>query len=315
MWRLCKKIKVQEVDLVVYHFTKLISIFLCWTPKFVNNNIAKFLGWLAVKFCPKWRLDMAVANIQECLGVDNIKAKKIAEESLSRFGRMVVEVLRFPLLNKQKLDEEIIVDGLDNLETAYQKDNGVVMVTAHYGNWEILGAFVGLYGYPVFSIVRQQNQSGINRLLNEYRELVGQKIVYNRGENNHLQIVRMLKKKNIIGVLYDQDTNDIGVKLRIFGKECIVPDGAAALSRLNKAPIVPIFIHNKDDGKFTIKIYPSLVCNGKDDYGRVMQELINIMENEIVNDPSMWFWVHDRWKDGHQRFDPKYDENKHGHHP
>ena len=60
----------------------------------------------------------------------------------------------------------------------------------------------------------------------------------------------MLKTKKVIGILYDQDTNDIGVKIDLFGKTCIVPDGAVALSRINKAPIVPIFIHNRNDGKF-----------------------------------------------------------------
>lgn len=297
-----------------YYFIKLFSKFLCHSPKFIRCGIANFFGFLAVSFCPKWRFDMAKANIQECLGLGKDDAEKIAKESLHRFGRMIVEVLRFPVLNKEKFDKIVTVEGLEYLQNAYQENCGVVMATAHFGNWEMLGAFVGLYGFPIYSIVRHQNQSKMNQLINEYREMVGQKIVYNRGENNFLRIVRMLKQKNIIGVLYDQDTNDIGVKLKIFGKECIVPDGAAALSRLNKAPIVPIFIHNNADETLKIKIYPALICRDKNDYERVMQNLVGIMEREIRQDPAMWFWVHDRWKDGHQRFDPKYVENRQGHH-
>ena len=223
-----------------YYFIKLFSKFLCYSPKFIRCGIANFFGFLAVSFCPKWRFDMAKANIQECLVLGKDDAEKIVKESLHRFGRMIVEVLRFPVLNKRKFDEIVTVEGLEYLQNAYQGNRGVVMTTAHFGNWELFGATVALMGYPLVSIVRHQNNGAMNRLVNEYREMVGQEIAYNRGENNFFKIVRLLKSKHFIGVLYDQDTNDIGVRFDLFGKSCIVPDGAAALSRINKAPIVPI---------------------------------------------------------------------------
>lgn len=300
---------------VGYWVIKLVSKILCCLPVSWQQKIGNILGNIAVKFCPSWRMDMARANIRECLGVDAEQADKIAKDSVKRFGRMVVEVLCFPNLNKNNILDHVELEGIEHLKAAHSLDKGVVMVTGHFGNWEMLGAIVALLGYPLVSIVRHQNQGSMNRLINEYREKVGQTIAYNRGGNNLLQIVRMLKNKLVIGVIYDQDTNDIGVKLDLFGKTCIVPDGAASLSRMNQAPIVPIFIHNRDNGKFYVKIYPALFCKDKTDYDRVMKELVVVLEQEVREDPGMWFWVHDRWKDGHQRFDKEYDENKHGHHP
>ena len=298
-----------------YYSVRFISWIVCRLPLCMQKGLANVLGSLAVRFCPQWRLEMAKANIGECLGVGKTTSEKIAEDSLRRFGRMVVEFLRFPLLTKDNVFQWTEIEGREYLDEAFQQGHGGIMATAHFGNWELLGATVSLLGFPLVSIARHQNDGGMNRFVNEYREMAGQKIAYNRGENNFLKIVRLLKQKHLVGVLFDQDTNDIGVRLDLFGKTCIVPDGAAALSRLNKAPILPLFIHNEEWGRSKIKIYPPMYCQGKEDYDRVMHELVGILEQEIRERPSMWFWVHDRWKDGHQRFDKDYDEHRHGHHP
>lgn len=301
--------------MVGYYVVKLVSKIVCYLPECLQKAMARGLGSLAVMFCPRWRLEMAKANIGECLGVDKKTSEEIAEDSLRRFGRMVVEFLRFPLLAKAKILNLVDIEGREYLEEAVAGGRGAVLASGHFGNWELFGATVALTGYPLVSIVRHQNNGAMNRLVNEYREMVGQEIAYNRGENNFFKIVRLLKSKHFIGVLYDQDTNDIGVRLDLFGKSCIVPDGAAALGRIGKSPIIPMFIHNEEWGKSKIKIYPPIYCQGKEDYERVMYELVKILEQEIRERPSMWFWVHDRWKDGHQRFDKNYDEHRHGHHP
>ena len=174
------------------------------------------------------------------------------------------------------------------------------------GNWELLGAAIALKGYPLLSITRKQNNKYMDKFINEYREMVGQKVTYNRGENGILAISRMLKNKNLLGVLYDQDTNDDGIKTDLFGKKLITPSGAAVLSRLYGSPIIPSFIHNNDDGTCTVKFYPPLYTpkteNKTDDYIKVTKELMIILEHEIIRHPDMWFWVHDRWKDGRERF-------------
>ena len=116
----------------------------------------------------------------------------------------------------------------------------------------------------------------------------------------------MLKEKNLLGVLYDQDTNDDGVEIDLFGKRSIIPLGPAALSRIYGSPILPIFLHNNDDWTCTAKIYPPLYTpktkDKEQDFYQVTRQLVDILEQEITAHPEMWFWVHDRWKDGRQRF-------------
>ena len=292
-----------------YYIVKLFSKLMCISPRFVRNLLAHFLGSVAVLVVPRWRMQMAEANIRECLGVSDERAKQIAADSLHRFGRMVIEVMRFPLLNEKTIHEQVQVEGLEYLETAYAEGKGVIMATGHYGNWELLGATVALHGYPMLSITRKQNNSHMDKAINEFREMVGQQVTYNRGKHGLLAISRMLKEKNLLGVLFDQDTNDDGVQLDLFGKRSVIPMGAAALSRIYGSPILPIFMHNNDDGTCCAKIYPPLYTpktgDKQRDFYQVTRKLVDILEMEIINHPEMWFRVHDRWKDGRQRFGKK----------
>ena len=292
-----------------YYAVKIFSKILCMLPLCLRKLFAKFVGSVAVLVVQKWRLQMAQANIEECLHVPSAQAKHIAEDSLRRFGRMVVEVLRFPLLKPSNIYKLVKVEGLEHLEKAYAEGKGVIMCTGHYGNWELLGATVALHGYPMLSITRKQNNANMDKAINEFRQMVGQKVTYNRGEHGLLAISRMLKEKNLLGVLYDQDTNDDGVEIELFGKHSVIPLGPAALSRIYGSPILPIFLHNNDDWTCTAKIYPALYTpqtkDKKQDFYQVTKQLVDILEQEINAHPEMWFWVNDRWKDGRQRFHKK----------
>ena len=292
-----------------YYAVKIFSKIMCVLPLCLRKLFAGFVGNVAVLVVQDWRLKMAQANVQECLGVNAERAKEIAEDSLRRFGRMVVEVLRFPLLNKDNISEHVTVEGLEYLEKAYAEGKGVIMCTGHFGNWELLGATVALHGYPMLSITRKQNNANMDRAINEFRQMVGQKVTYNRGGHGLLAISRMLKEKNLLGVLYDQDTNDDGVEIDLFGKRSIIPLGPAALSRIYGSPILPIFLHNNDDWTCTAKIYPPLYTpktkDKEQDFYQVTRQLVDILEQEITAHPEMWFWVHDRWKDGRKRFGKK----------
>lgn len=252
---------------------------------------------------------MAAANVEECLHVSPKEARVIANQSVVKFGRMIIEVLRFPLLNADTIDAVVKTDGLDYLEEAYAGGKGVIMCTGHFGNWELTGADLALHGYPMLSIARKQNNGAMDRFINEYREMVGQKVAYNRGKEGVLAMGRYLKEKHLLGILFDQDTNDTGIKTSLFGKEVVTPGGPAVFSRTFGCPILPLFMNYNPDGTRTVRIYPPLYAektkDKEKDLYQVTEKLIAILEQEIRANPPMWFWVHDRWKDGKKRFGTK----------
>ncbi len=217
--------------MLVYYVMKLVSKIFCLLPWSVGRAFGDVLGRIALIFVPEWRMQMAAANVQECLRVSQEEARKIAVQSVVKFGRMVIEVLRFPLLTGETIQNVVKTDGLEYLEEAYAKGKGALMCTGHFGNWELLGADVALHGYPMLSIARKQNNSAMDRFINEYRELVGQKVAYNTGREGVLAMGRYLKEKHLLGILFDQDTNDTGVTINLFGKEVITPSGPAVFCR------------------------------------------------------------------------------------
>ena len=295
--------------MLAYYVMKLISKIFCLLPWSAGLAFSRILGRLALMIVPKWRMQMAAANVQECLHVSPAEAEKIAEASVFKFGRMILDVLRFPLLNRNTIESVVQTDGLEYLENAYTKGKGVVMCTGHFGNWELLGADVALHGYPILSIARKQNNGAMDRFINEYREIVGQKVAYNHGKEGVLAMGRYLKEKHLLGILFDQDSSDTGIKQVLFGKETITPSGPGVFSRTFGCPILPIFMHYDENGNCRAKIYPPIYAEktkdkDKDIY-QATAKLMVILEQEIRSDPSMWFWVHDRWKDGKKRFKPK----------
>ena len=295
--------------MLAYYIMKLVSKIFCLLPWRVGLAFGNMLGRMAPLFVPEWRMKMAAANVQECLHVSPEEARKIARQSVVKFGRMIIEVLRFPLLNKDTINSVVKTDGLEYLEEAYARGKGVLMCTGHFGNWELLGANVSLHGYPMLSIARKQNNGGMDRFINEYRETVGQKVAYNQGKEGILAMGRYLKEKHLLGILFDQDTNDTGVTIDLFGKEVITPAGPAVFSRTFGRPILPIFMHYDADGSCRAKIYPPIYAEKTKDKDRdlyqVTAKLLAVLEQEIRENPPMWFWVHDRWKDGEKRFAQK----------
>ena len=295
--------------MLAYYVMKLVSKLFCLLPWSAGLVFGNVLGRLSLWFVPEWRMQMAAANVQECLQVSPEEARQIAKESVIKFGRMIIEVLRFPLLKQETLPSVLKVEGEAYLEEAYAKGKGVIICTGHFGNWELFGAYVGLHEYPILSIARRQNNSAMDRFINEYREIVGQKVAYNRGKEGVLAMGRYLKEKHLLGILFDQDTNDTGIRISLFGKEVITPAGPAVFSRTFGCPILPIFMHYDADGSCRAKIYPPIYAEktkDKDkDLFQATEKLMEILEQEIRSNPPMWFWVHDRWKDGRKRFKPK----------
>ena len=295
--------------MLAYYLMKVAGKFFCVLPRSAALALGNCLGRLSLWFVPEWRMQMAAANVQECLRVSQEEARQIARKSVIKFGRMLVEVLRFPLLSRETLPSVLTAEGEEYLEEVYAKGKGAIICTGHFGNWELFGAYMGLHEYPILSIARKQNNGAMDRFINEYREMVGQKMAYNKGKEGVLAMGRYLKEKHMLGILYDQDTSKAGIKTSLFGKEVNTPGGPAVFSRTFGCPLVPIFMHYDPDGTCRAKIYPPLYTektkDKEKDLYQVTEKLIAVLEQEIRSNPPMWFWVHDRWKDGRKRFEPK----------
>ena len=282
----------------MYIIIKMLSIIVCMLPAALCNAIGLLLGrlsWLAVK---KWRRQMAVDNvIKSGLAATPAAAERIVRESVYRFGPMMLEVLRFPQLTKEKIDGMVKITGGEYLREALAHGRGAVLITAHSGNWELLGATLAFHGYPVVAVVKKQSDQGADRFINEYRTLAGMHVTY---KTSVREMVRLLGEGKIVGLLMDQDAGADGVVVDFFGRPASSPQGPAALARMKESPIVPAFMTRNADGTHEAIIHPYLwpekTADREADIINTTNKLNRIIEDHIRQHPAEWFWLHNRWK-------------------
>lgn len=282
---------------MTYWLAIFTSKIFCLMPRALAEFIGKILGeifWLVV---PKKRKKMACENIMRCLKTDEAEAMRIAKKSSVRFGPMAVEVLRFPVI-KKNIDEYVTITGMEYVQEAIDRKKGGVFISAHSGNWELLGGSLASAGLSFVGVAMKQKSSGSDRFINEYRRLTGMHITY---KTDVREMFDLMKKGWYIGLIMDQDTNKHdGIVLDFFGLPTNCVPGAASMARFSGAPIYPSFIHRRADGMNEVIVSPAVfVTKTKDkraDIKETTQKLTHIIEAHIRKYPEDWFWLHDRWK-------------------
>ena len=281
-----------------YWAVKLLSHFVCLLPHRAAMMIGVVLAHLLWPFIPARRKRLAQTQIEHCLHVSPAEAARIARESTLRFGPMLMEVLRFPVLRRHVEDYVTITGALDTMRAALAQGKGAIIATSHSGNWELMGGALALAGLPIVGVAKRQSAAGMDRFINEYRALVGMHVTY---RSSVREMFRMIDQGWIIGLLSDQDPlRRDGVIVDFFGQETNAFTGAAAIARRCEVPIFPVFMHRRADGHHELTIEEPLYVEKTDDRAadvlRVTQEVSAHIEVWIRRYPSEWFWLHDRWK-------------------
>ena len=281
-----------------YWAVKLLSHFVCLLPHRAAMMIGAGLTRLLWPFIPARRKRLAQTQIERCLHVSPAEAARIARESTLRFGPMLMEVLRFPVLRRHIEDYVTITGALDTMRASLAQGKGAIIATSHSGNWELMGGALALAGLPIVGVAKRQSAAGMDRFINEYRVLVGMHVTY---RSSVREMFRMIDQGWIIGLLSDQDpSRRDGVVVDFFGQETNAFTGAAAIARRCEVPIFPVFMHRRADGHHELTIEEPLYVEKTDDRAadvlRVTQEISAHIEAWIRRYPSEWFWLHDRWK-------------------
>ena len=281
-----------------YWAVKLLSHFVCLLPHRAAMMIGAGLTRLLWPFIPARRKRLAQTQIERCLHVSPAEAARIARESTLRFGPMLMEVLRFPVLRRHIEDYVTITGALDTMRAALAQGKGAIIATSHSGNWELMGGALALAGLPIVGVAKRQSAAGMDRFINEYRTLVGIHVTY---RSSVREMFRMIDQGWIIGLLSDQDpSRRDGVVVDFFEQKTNAFTGAAAIARRCEVPIFPVFMHRRADGHHELTIEEPLYVEKTDDRAadvlRVTQEVSAHIEVWIRRYPSEWFWLHDRWK-------------------
>lgn len=282
----------------MYRFMKIFSAVICRLPHSIQYGIGSLLGEIMWLFLPPKRRKLAIGQILFCqLTDDPEEARRIAKASTTRFGPMIIDVLRYPEIRDGEYKEMFELSGRDILEDIKDAGKGAIIVSIHSGNWELLGGILASEGFPLISVATRQGSSS-DHFINEYRELMHQHVTY---KTSMREMVGELKRGCMIGLIMDQDPGKTGVLAPFFGYETLTATGPAALARLQEVPIVPVTIHyDPYREKHMIEVQQPLYVERSDNKKRDTI-LTTIRLNEFIEDhirryPEDWFWLHNRWK-------------------
>ena len=189
--------------------------------------------------------------------------------------------------------------GLEILKDCLKKNKGIFFLTAHYGNWEIMGLFHGYLGIcPLASIVRKLDNPYLDKATKNFRPLSGNKIFYR--DESPLKFVRELKNNGSVAVMMDQNTAKGGVFVDFFGKKAATPRSLALLSYRFGTPVLPLFCYPTDKGTYRIEYGPEIQLeksgNKKNDLLKWTQNYQLFIEKIIRENPASWMCGHRRWK-------------------
>jgi len=182
----------------------------------------------------------------------------------------------------------------DRLKEAAAAGKGVILVTAHFGNWELGGAVLGALGYPVNAVVLPQRMKRLNRLLQDQREKRGIRLLP-LGKSAR-GLVRCLRGGDVVALLADRDFTRHHHAIDFFGRPARLPLGAAWLSLHTGAPIVPTFLLRQEDDTFLLRMHQPIWPEQAGDVNAIMTRIRDALQAEIGERPYQWFIFRDFWR-------------------
>ncbi|MGM0452367.1 MAG: lysophospholipid acyltransferase family protein [Thermodesulfobacteriota bacterium] len=287
------------VDTVLYYMIRGAFFLLGLVSRKTAGKAADWMGRLWFAFDRRHR-HVAVANLTIAFGSEMAPAEihAMARRVFCNLSRIVFEIGLAMHLDDKAIQNYFEFTGLHHLQAARRKGRGVLVLTAHIGNWELLICAAGMIGLPLSAIYRPLDFKPLDRFFVELRSRYGANL-YPKARAMR-KVMRSLAHKKMVGVLLDQSAGaGAGVRVDFFGKPAVTNKGLALLARATGAPVVPMILVRRGD-KYTVVVEPEIPLIRTDNKTRdaaVNTRLYNqVLESLIRRYPEQWFWVHNRWK-------------------
>ncbi len=282
----------------VFFLEKIIYLFalLPWKPALA---LGRFLGRIAYGIDKKHR-NIAFRNLKESFKEKTDKEVcTIVKKVYENFGMNMMEFARLPRFTSKNIDGFVDYKNLNYIEQAKRKGKGILLLTGHCGNWELLSHAMGLKGYNGYVVVRDGDSPVFDKFLRKRRMKSGNKVI---GKKKAMRkLLRILGRGGIVAILLDQNvTWREGVFVDFMGRKACTNKGLALMAMASGAQIVPIFIRRKDDLCHEIEVMEavSIVDTGNKDKDILVNTQIftEKIEEYVRRYPEQWFWLHQRWK-------------------
>ena len=289
------------IDRLQYVGLRLVSMTLHSWPVDANLQVARLLGDFMWQFDRRHR-ERAMGNLRRCFpDMPEKRREEIARRSMQQLFMLFVEVLfTTKLIRIDTIAKYIELTNFgDALSLMMDKHKGLIMLTGHYGNWEVLGYAMATLGFETTSIARPLDNPYVNDWLLGVRERQGQRIIAKKGATE--EVIAVLEKRGAVGFIADQNAGPKGMFVDFFGRKASTYKSIGLLAMQYKVPVV-IGYARRDGDRFRFKmgvqdiIRPEDWESQDDPLRYITQRYTKAIEDFVIADPGQYLWVHRRWK-------------------
>jgi KDO2-lipid IV(A) lauroyltransferase len=197
----------------------------------------------------------------------------------------------------------ISYEGLEHYQAAKQAGKGVLVATAHLGNWELSAYTHAWMTEPMHVMVRPLDNPLIDELVERRRAGSGNQLIYKKDAAR--SVLKALRSNAAVGILIDQNASPAeGVFVKFFGMEACANAAFVKFAYHSEAKVIPGFAFWEEaKQRYTLRFYPEIPMSG--DLAQDTQRIHTFLEGVIRQYPDQWMWIHRRWKTrpaGYARF-------------
>jgi len=288
-----------NLERISYNAIEMLFTILGLVPRNLANRMASFMGKILFLIDRKHRR-ITTDNLTYAFGSQKspYEIRILARQVFVNLLKVVFEIGWSLNLDEIRLSTHFKIDGFHHLKNAYEKGKGVLVLTAHFGNWELLSVVGAMIKFPINIVVRPLDFKPLDHFIFYLRTRFGGKIIPK--QRSIRTIIRSLDRGEMVLLLMDQNVDWYeGVFVDFMGHRACTNKGLALLALKTGAPVVPVFMV-REKLKFRAEFGPEILTVKTGDKQKDIeintQEYNRVVENFIRRYPDQWFWVHQRWK-------------------
>jgi KDO2-lipid IV(A) lauroyltransferase len=281
---LLKQIKYLAEAFIVYASYFFFKILPIEKSSVIGGGILQFFSSIAKEN------KVMEKNLKLCLTNSTYNyRKKIILLTWRHFGNIIGELPHWHQMPKKEFLDRVNIVNPQNIPRSK-----ALLVSGHFGNWELISKCANLYDIPLSLVYRPSNNLYVNYLINKLRHYYGIPLIP-KGAISVRKILKYLQKNKVVGMLADQKTDD-GISVPFFKKNAMTTALPATLALKYNVPIVMVKMLKTGVAKYSIVFYEPLKITANDTKLSIMQKINAALEEWITEYPEQWFWFHNRWK-------------------
>ncbi len=266
-----------------------------------GRAFARALAWLAYRVDRRHR-NVAMENLRHAFPGRYTDAERdaLVRAVYRHFCTLLIEIIHLPrLLHTNNWRNHLELAGGGEIVGSLLSGRPVMIVTGHYGNWELAGYALGLLGFTTYAVARPLDNPYLDDYLRSFREATGQKLLAKKGDFD--QMTAVLKQGGVIATLADQDAGQRGLFVEFFGRPASTHKAIALMALEYRVTLLVIGVRKVAEPlRYRVElgdlIRPDEYENDPDAVRAITQRFSTALEKLIATAPEQYFWLHNRWK-------------------